>query len=74
MIKNLNILIVLCVIGLIVGVLFTLVCAIKGLFAYMGAGGGVSLLLCAMLIVLLRERRMARILSQDQYDDYYEQE
>lgn len=70
MIKNLNILIVLCIIGLILGVLFTLICAVKGLFAYMAVGGVVSMLLCAMLIVLFKERRMASILADDDYDDY----
>lgn len=70
MIKHLNVLIGLCIVGLVLGVIATLLCVVKGLFLYMGIGAGVSLLLFAMLIVLLKERRVGRIMSEDDYDSY----
>lgn len=70
MIKHLNILIGLCIVGLVCGVIFTLLSVVKGHFLYVGIGAGVSLLLFAMLIVLLKERRVGRIMNEDDYDDY----
>ena len=72
MIRHLNILIVLCTIALSLSVLGTLYYTVRGNFKFMAGGAVATLLFFSLLVVLLKERRVARIMHEDDYNDNHD--
>lgn len=68
MLKHINILITLCIIALVLGGLATLFYFVCGNFKLAGAGLCGVALFFALLVVLLKEQRIARIMQEDDYD------
>lgn len=72
MIRHLNILIILCSLALAVCVLGTLYYTVRGKFSFMAGGAVATLLFFSLLVVLLKERRVARIMHEDDYDEKHD--
>lgn len=68
MIKHLNALIVVCSVALCLLTLGALYFTVRGNFKFMGGCALCAAIVFAMLVVLFKERRVARIMSEDDYD------
>lgn len=72
MIRHLNILILLCGIAVTLSVAATFYFIFFGNIKFIAVGGVASLLFFSLLVVLMKERRVARIMTEDDYDKEHE--
>ncbi len=68
MIRNLNVLIFLCSVALAVTLIGTLYFFVRGNFNFAGGFGIAMLLFFALMVVLWKDRRVARIMREDDYE------
>ncbi len=68
MIRHLNALIVVCSIALALLVLGALYFTIRGNFKFAGGSILCAVIAFSMLVILFKERRVARIMNEDNYD------
>ncbi len=73
MIRNLNVLIFLCSVALVVTIAGMLWFLIRGNFLLAGGFGVAVVLFFALMVVLWKERRVARIMRDDNYDEEHEE-
>jgi hypothetical protein len=66
--KSLKFLMVACLIALVVSVIFTLENFMHGDFIFAGVGAVVAIVLFAVLTVLRRQYRIAKIMSANDFD------
>lgn len=66
--KNQTLLLVLCTAALVLSILATLYVFLLGAFFLFKIGAGLCLLFIILLIVILKERRIHRLMNEDDYD------
>ena len=68
MTRHLNMMIAVCTVALTLMILGALYFTVRGNFKFMGVCALCSAVIFSMLVVLFKERRVSRIMNEDNYD------